>query len=553
MARHALAGQAPPESMLVDVGTLVDAYYSRIPDPGDPGQRVSFGTSGHRGSALDSTFNEHHIIAVVEAVRRYRAGAGIDGPLFLGIDTHALSAPAGRTTLEVLAAAGVDVMVDPPGSSSAGFTPTPAVSHAILTYNQGRRSGLADGIVITPSHNPPRDGGIKYNPPTGGPAGPEATKWIEREANALLESGVAEVPRVSLDRAMAADTTHTHDYLAAYVDDLGAVLDLDVVGASGLTLGVDPLGGAGVHYWARIAERYGLDLTVVDTVIDPTFRFMSVDSDGLIRMDPSSPDAMARLIGMRDSFDVAFACDTDYDRHGIVTRGGGLMPPNNYLAVAASYLFRHRPDWASTLKVGKTVVTSGMLDRVARSMGRETYEVPVGFKWFVDGLVDGDLGFVGEESAGATLLRRDGTPWTTDKDGIVAALLAAEIMARTGADPAQHYDQLASEFGAPEYRRRSAPATAEQKARLKSLDAAAIELDEVGGEAIESILTHAPGNGAPIGGLKVTTANAWFALRPSGTEDIYKIYAESFTGAAHVERVAGEVEQIVKEILSPPS
>ena len=430
-----------------------------------------------------------------------------------------------------------------------GYTPTPAVSHAILTYNRGRRHGLADGIVITPSHNPPRDGGIKYNPPNGGPAGPEATKWIEREANALLEKGVGGVERIPHVRALAATTTHRHDFLTAYVDDLDAVLDLDRVGASGLTLGVDPLGGAGVHYWHRIADRYGLNLTVVDTVIDPTFRFMSVDSDGLIRMDPSSPDAMARLIGMRDSFDVAFACDTDYDRHGIVTRGGGLMPPNNYLSVAASYLFQHRPDWASTLQIGKTVVTSGMLDRVARSLGRETYEVPVGFKWFVDGLVDGSLGFVGEESAGATLLRRDGTPWTTDKDGIAAALLAAEIMARTGDDPSEAYDQLAGRFGAPEYRRRSAPATAEQKKRLKSLDAADIELAEVGGEPIESILTHAPGNGAPIGGLKVTTANAWFALRPSGTEDIYKIYAESFTSAEHVEQVAGEVERIVEGIL----
>lgn len=549
MARHPLAGQSPPESILVDIDGLIDAYYERSPDPSVPGHRVSFGTSGHRGSALDTTFNENHIVAIAEAVRRYRAGAGIDGPLFLGIDTHALSAPAGRTTLEVLAAAGVDVMIDPVDGASGGFTPTPAVSHAILTYNRGRTSGLADGIIITPSHNPPRDGGIKYNPPTGGPAGPEATKWIEREANALLESGVEGVARLGHERALSAPTTHAHDFLSAYVDDLGAVLDLDVVCASGVALGVDPLGGAGVHYWHRIAERYGLNLTVVDTTIDPTFRFMSVDSDGLIRMDPSSPDAMARLIGMRDSFDVAFACDTDYDRHGIVTRDGGLMPPNNYLAVAVAYLFRHRPEWPGTLRVGKTVVTSGMVDRVTRSLGRETYEVPVGFKWFVDGLVDGSLGFVGEESAGATLLRRDGAPWTTDKDGIAAALLAAEILARTGDDPAQLYDKLAAEFGTPAYRRLSARATADQKKRLKSLDADDIDLAEVGGETIESILTHAPGNNAPIGGLKVTTANAWFALRPSGTEDIYKIYAESFEGPDHVAQIAGEVEGIVEGLL----
>ena len=549
MARHPLAGKSPPDSLIVDIPALIGAYYELSPDPSEPGQRVAFGTSGHRGSAFDTTFNEDHIIAVAEAVRRYRAGRGIDGPLFLGIDTHALSAPAGRTALEVLAAAGIDVMTAPEGGPDGGFTPTPAISHAILTYNRGRTSGLADGIVITPSHNPPRDGGIKYNPPHGGPAGPEATGWIEREANALLEEGVAGVARLPLDQALSAPTTHAHDYLTAYVDDLGAVLDLEVVGGSGLRLGVDPLGGAGIHYWPRIAERYGLDLTVVDDTIDPTFRFMSVDKDGIIRMDPSSPDAMARLIGMREDFDVAFACDTDYDRHGIVTRSGGLVPSNDYLAACVDYLLQHRPDWSGSLQVGKTVVTSGMVDRVTRSREREVYEVPVGFKWFVDGLVDGSLGFVGEESAGSTLLRRDGTPWTTDKDGIAATLLSAEMTARTGKDPSELYAGLADRFGRPEYRRLSAPATAEQKRRLKSLDAADSELSQVGGEPIESVLTHAAGNGAAIGGLKVTTANAWFAVRPSGTEDIYKIYAESFIGGDHVDGVAGEVEEIVKGLL----
>jgi phosphoglucomutase len=549
MARHPLAGSPPPDSLIVDVDALVAAYSEVAPDPDVPGQRVSFGTSGHRGSAFDATFNEDHIVAVAEAVRRYRADRGIDGPLFLGIDTHALSAPAGRTTLEVLAAAGVDVMVAPDTGPGGGFTPTPAVSHAILTYNRGRTGGLADGIVITPSHNPPRDGGIKYNPPHGGPAGPEATGWIETMANALLDEGVDRVARVPFARARAADTTHEHDYLSAYVTDLGEVLDLEAVGASGLKLGVDPLGGAGIHYWARIAEEYGLDLTVVDDTIDPTFRFMSVDRDGVIRMDPSSPDAMARLIAMRNDFDVAFACDTDYDRHGIVTRSGGLVPSNDYLATAVEYLFTHRPDWSPDLRVGKTLVTSGMVDRVAGSVNRRVHEVPVGFKWFVEGLVDGSLGFVGEESAGATLVRRDGSPWTTDKDGIAAALLSAEITARSGRDPSESYARLAERFGAPEYRRLTAPATAEQKRRLKSLEAADIELSEVGGEAIEAILTHAPGNGAAIGGLKVVTANAWFAVRPSGTEDIYKIYAESFEGADHVDAITGEVQRIVADIL----
>jgi phosphoglucomutase len=548
MPRHSLAGQSPPDELIIDVDALIAAYYNRRPDPSNPSHRVSFGTSGHRGSAFDTTFNEAHIIAVAEAVRRYRVSQGIDGPLYLGIDTHALSTPAARTTLEVLAAAGVDVLMAPADGADGGYTPTPAVSRAILVHNRGRTTGLADGIVITPSHNPPRDGGIKYNAPHGGPAGPEITKWIEREANELLEQGVAGIRRLSYADALAASSTHAFDFMSAYVDELGEVLDMEAVAASGLSLGVDPLGGAGVHYWARIAYQYRLNLTVVDTTIDPTFRFMSVDSDGVIRMDPSSPDAMARLIGMRDSFDVAFACDTDYDRHGIVTRSAGLVPANDYLASAVAYLFANRPGWSSGLKVGKTVVTSGMIDRVARSMDREVYEVPVGFKWFVDGLHDGSLGFVGEESAGATLLRRDGSPWTTDKDGIAAALLAAEITAKTGLDPAQSYARLADRFGAPEYRRLSAPATSGQKAKLKSLDAGAITLSEVAGEPIESILTHAS-NGAAIGGLKVTTEHAWFAVRPSGTEDIYKIYAESFRGPEHVDRVAEEVVGIVADIL----
>ncbi len=549
MPRHPLAGSPPPADLLIDVEALMAAYYDEHPDPALSRQRVSFGTSGHRGSAFDTTFNEDHIVAVAEAVRRYRGQAGIDGPLFLGIDTHALSAPAGRTTLEVLAAAGVEVRIADEEGAAGGFTPTPAVSHAILAHNRGRTGGLADGIVITPSHNPPRDGGIKYNPPTGGPAGPDATRWIEREANSILEAGIQGVPRLTYARARAAASTHVHDYLSAYVDDLDAVLDLERIRAAGVSLGADPLGGAGIHYWGRIAEQYGLDLTTVDDTIDPTFAFMSVDSDGKIRMDPSSPDAIRRLIDLRESFDVAFACDTDYDRHGVVTRSGGLVPANDYLAVAVSYLYRHRPDWPASLRIGKTVVTSGMIDRVGRSIERSVYEVPVGFKWFVDGLIDGSLGFVGEESAGATFLRRDGQSWTTDKDGIVAALLAAEITAATGRDPSELYADLSRDFGRPDYRRLTAPASPEVKSRLKSLDAADLDLTEVAGEAIEGVFTHAPGNGAPIGGLKVTTANAWFAVRPSGTEDIYKIYAESFSGPDHVDRVADEVQEIVAGLL----
>lgn len=551
MARHPLAGKPPPDSLIVDVPALVTAYFAYGPTVGAPGNgepdhRVSFGTSGHRGTALDRTFNEDHIIAISEACRLYRETQGIDGPLYLGIDTHALSTPARATVLEVLAAAGVDVCIAPEGQ----FTPTPAVSHAIVTHNREHRHGLADGIVITPSHNPPADGGIKYNPPSGGPAGPEATRWIEDKANQILETGVTSVARIPLSRALASDTTHRHDYMSAYVDDLGAVVDLEAVGAEGLRLGVDPLGGAGVHYWARIADTYGLDLTTVSTQVDPTFRFMTVDSDGVIRMDPSSEDAMRPLIALKDSFDVAFACDTDYDRHGIVTRGAGLMPSNNYLAVAIDYLFRHRDQWPETLAVGKTAVTSGMIDRVCASLGRQVYEVPVGFKWFVDGLSDGSLGFVGEESAGATLLRRDARPWTTDKDGIVMTLLAGEIMARTGRDPAELYQGLTERFGAPHYRRVSAPADSNEKSALKSLVAEDLSLARFGGQDILRVTTHAPGNGAAIGGLKAETADAWFAVRPSGTEDIYKIYVESFRGERHSAEIVEEVKVIVREILS---
>ena len=549
MSNHPLAGQPPPPESLIDVPALITAYYSDRPDPGDPEQRVSFGTSGHRGSAFDRTFNESHIIAVVESVRRYRKEAGIDGPLFLGMDTHALSTPARATALEVLAAADVDVLFAPSDGEDRGFTPTPAISHAILTYNRDRESGLADGIVITPSHNPPRDGGIKYNPPSGGPAGQEATRWIEDQANELLAAGTEKIRRIPVSRAMAAERTRAFDFLSTYVDDLDAVLDLELIRESGVSLGADPMGGAGADYWARIADRYRLDLKTLTTDIDPTFRFMTVDSDGLIRMDPSSPDAMQRLIGMKDNFDVAFACDTDYDRHGVVTRSGGLVPANNYLAVAVHYLLQSRPSWPNAIKVGKTVVTSGMIDRVCADLNRETYEVPVGFKWFVDGLQDGTLGFVGEESAGATFLRRDGSCWTTDKDGIVASLLAGEIMASTGRDPAELYTHLTERFGAPSYRRLSAPANTEQKRLLKSLQPEDLDLRELGGEPVERVLTQAAGNGAAIGGLKVVTANAWFAVRPSGTEDIYKIYVESFRGPEQVDQIVEEVQSFVRGLM----
>jgi phosphoglucomutase len=545
-----LAGRPAEASSLVDVPRLVTAYYTDAPDPTVPGQRVAFGTSGHRGSALDRSFNENHILAITQAICQYRVRGKVDGPLFLGRDTHALSAPAHATALEVLAANGVEVMI----AAGDGYTPTPAVSHAILGYNQRRIKGLADGIVITPSHNPPEDGGFKYDPPSGGPAGLEVTAWIQAQANRLLEGGLRGVKRMPLAAALARGGIHRHDYLDAYVADLANVVDMDAIKGSKISLGVDPLGGAGVHYWAPIAERYGLDLTVVNPVVDPTFRFMCVDRDGRIRMDPSSPYAMAGLLALKDRFRVSFACDTDHDRHGIVTPAAGLLPPNHYLAAAASYLFRHRPRWGKGVAVGKTLVSSQMIDRVAAKLGRRLYEVPVGFKWFVEGLGDGSLGFAGEESAGAAFLRMDGRVWTTDKDGIVAALLAAEICARTGRDPGEHYRDLAREFGEPAYACVSAPADAGQKRRLAALTADPSTLTELAGEKVSAILTVAPGNGAPIGGLKVTAASGWFAARPSGTEDIYKIYGESFKGAAHLRSILQEAQAFVDEALTaqPP-
>jgi phosphoglucomutase len=540
MPLHPLAGEPAPRSILVDVPKLVTAYFTQRPDPAEPSHRVSFGTSGHRGSSLDRTFNEDHILATTQAICEWRAAHGIDGPLFLGADTHALSEPARVTALEVLAANGVEVFID----EDDGYTPTPVISHAILTANRGG-GAKADGIVITPSHNPPRDGGFKYNPPHGGPAGGDITGWVQDRANALLAGGLAGVRRVPLARALTAATTHRRDYRAPYVDDLRSVLDLEAVRAEGLKLGVDPLGGSGIHYWGRIAETYGLDLEVVDDTVDPTFSFMSVDKDGKIRMDCSSPYAMARLIGLKDAYAVAFGNDPDYDRHGIVTRSAGLMNPNHYLAVAISYLFTHRPGWGAAVGVGKTLVSSGMIDRVAAELGRPLVEVPVGFKWFVEGLGGGSLGFGGEESAGASFLRRDGAAWTTDKDGILLALLAAEITAVTGRDPSERYAALEAQHGAPVYERIDAPASTAQRAVLKTLDAAAVTASTLAGEPITATLTRAPGNGAAIGGLKVVTANGWFAARPSGTEAIYKIYAESFRGPEHLRAIQEEAQAIV--------
>jgi phosphoglucomutase len=523
------------------VPKLVTAYYVQVPDPSVPAQRVSFGTSGHRGSAFTASFNEWHILAISQAICLYRTQRQITGPLYLGMDTHALSVPALASALEVFAANGVEVMI----AEGDDYTPTPAISHAILTYNAGRPKGLADGVVITPSHNPPHDGGFKYNPPHGGPAEQAVTDWIGAKANEFLETGLGGIKRISLARALAAATTHRHDYREAYVADLGNIVDLEVIRSAKIKLGVDPLGGAGVHYWGRIAERYGIDLTVVNAVVDPTFRFMTVDWDGQIRMDPSSPYAMRRLIDLKDRFDIAFACDTDHDRHGIVTRTAGLMPPNHYLSVAISYLFQNRAKWHSNAAVGKTVVSSQMIDRVAAKAGRKLYEVPVGFKWFVAGLLDGSLGFVGEESAGASFLRFDGSVWTTDKDGLAPALLAAEITARTGKDPGEIYRELIGEFGEPAYDRVEAPATSEEKSRLSKLSPQEVKATNLAGEKIQSLLTRAPGNDAPIGGLKVSTANGWFAARPSGTEDIYKIYAESFLGEPHLRRILSEAQTIV--------
>ena len=508
------AGKPAEPSMLVNVPRLVTAYYTETPDPSVPEQRVAFGTSGHRGSAFDKAFNEWHILAISQAICLYRAQQNIKGPLFLGMDTHALSVPALASALEVLAANGVEVML----AEGDEYTPTPAISHAILTYNRGRTAGLADGIVITPSHNPPHDGGFKYNPPNGGPAEFAVTDWIEAKANEFIETGLRGLNRVPFEKALRASTTHRHNYLDAYTKDLANVIDMDVIRGAKISLGVDPLGGAGVHYWGPIAERYGLNLTVVNEAVDPTFRFMTVDWDGQIRMDPSSPYAMQRLIGLKDRFEIAFACDTDHDRHGIVTKSAGLLPPNHYLAVAIFYLFQHRPKWRKEAAVGKTVVSSQMIDRVTAKLGRKLYEVPVGFKWFVDGLLDGSLGFGGEESAGASFLRLDGSVWTTDKDGIVPALLAAEITARVGRDPGEIYRELTRQFGEPVYDRVEAPATPEQKEMLEKLSPQQVRSTDLAGEKIQTILTRAPGNDAPIGGLKVIAESGWFAARPSGTE-----------------------------------
>ncbi|MGW1297820.1 phosphoglucomutase (alpha-D-glucose-1,6-bisphosphate-dependent) [Streptomyces sp. NPDC002533] len=542
---HERAGHPAQSADLVDVARLVTAYYALHPDPAEPAQRVAFGTSGHRGSAFAAAFNEDHIAATTQAICDYRARQGTDGPLFLGADTHALSEPARTTALEVLAANGATVLID----SEDGYTPTPAVSHAILTYNQGRTEHLADGIVVTPSHNPPADGGFKYNPPNGGPAASDATSWIQDRANALIEAGLGEVRRIPYARALAADTTRRHDFLTAYVDDLPAVLDLDAVRDAGIRIGADPLGGASVAYWGRIAERHRIDLTVVNPLADPTWRFMTLDWDGKIRMDCSSPHAMASLIEQRDAYAIATGNDADADRHGIVTPDGGLMNPNHYLAVAIDYLYTHRDAWAAGTGIGKTLVSSSMIDRVAHDLGRTLVEVPVGFKWFVDGLHDGSLGFGGEESAGASFLRRDGRVWTTDKDGILLALLASEITAVTGASPSEHYARLTDRFGDPAYARIDAPATREEKAVLAKLSPQQVKADTLAGEPVTAVLTEAPGNGAPIGGLKVCTDSAWFAARPSGTEDVYKVYAESFQGPGHLAQVQEEARALVSEAL----
>ncbi len=540
-----LAGKPPPQSILANIPHLIEAYYSEIPDPAVPSQRIEFGTSGHRGSSLKNSFNEQHILAITQAICLYRMQQQIDGPLFLGIDTHALSMPALKSALEVLAANGVTVML----SEGDLYTPTPVISHAILTYNLKRKTQLADGIVITPSHNPPEEGGFKYNPPNGGPAEQIITNWIEEKANEFLHNKMSGIKKIPFEQALYASTTLRHDYRKAYVNDLSNVIDMETIRTSNLRIGVDPLGGAGVHYWKLIAETYGINLSVVNETIDPTFRFMAVDWDGKIRMDPSSSYAMQGLIGMKSHFDIAFACDTDYDRHGIVTKSSGLLPPNHYLSAAIFYLFQHRPHWHQDVTVGKTLVSSQMIDRVTAKLGRKLYEVPVGFKWFVDGLLDGSLGFAGEESAGASFARLDGTTWTTDKDGIILALLAAEMTAKLGKDPGELYRELTREFGNPVYDRIEAPATPAEKKRLKNLSPENIHSKELAGEKILSILTKAPGNNAPIGGLKVETESGWFAARPSGTEDIYKIYGESFLGADHLNRILNEAQAIVNEAL----
>jgi len=540
------AGKPADPSLLINVPRLVSAYYTRRPDPSLPEQRVVFGTSGHRGSSLDNAFNETHILAITQAICLYRKQQSVDGPLYIGMDTHALSEPAFASAMEVLAANSVDVMVD----ADHGYTPTPVISHAILTYNRGRKSGLADGIVITPSHNPPRFGGFKYDPPHGGPADTHVTEWIERQANGLIADGLRGVARFPFERARSVSTVHPYKYLNSYVSDLPSVVDLEAIRESKVRVGVDPLGGASVAYWDAIGDRYGLNLEVVNHSVDPTFRFMTVDWDGQIRMDPSSVYAMASMVGLKDRFDVAFASDTDADRHGVVSHSHGLLDPNHYLSVAISYLFANRPQWSPTVAVGKTVVSSSMIDRVVKKLGRKLVEVPVGFKWFVEGLIDGSLGFGGEESSGASFLRRDGTVWTTDKDGLVPNLLAAEITARTGKDPGEHYQKLTADFGLPYYTRIDAPATPEQRTRLEKLSPEAVTTSSLAGERIKERLTRAPGDGATIGGLKVVTANGWFAARPSGTENIYKIYAESFKNESHLDAIVSEAQEIVNKALA---
>ena len=541
-----MAGKPADPSILANIPQLVRAYYVIQPDPGNPSQRVAFGTSGHRGSSFDGAFNEWHILAITQAICHYRKQQKIDGPLFLGIDTHALSEPAFASALEVLASNNVDVML----AEGSPYTPTPVISQAILAYNAGRETGLADGIVITPSHNPPEDGGFKYDPPHGGPAESHVTSWIEAKANAFLESGLAGVKRLPFAKALRAPTTRKFDYLHSYVELLKSVIDMEAIRGSGITFGVDPLGGAGIHYWPLIAERYGLKLSVVNESIDPTFRFMTVDWDGRIRMDPSSPYAMQRLIGLKDRFDIAVACDTDHDRHGVVARGAGLLPPNHYLSVCIHYLFANREKWGKDVAVGKTVVSSTMIDRVAARLNRRLYEVPVGFKWFVQGLFAGRLGFAGEESAGASFLRRDASVWTTDKDGIIACLLSAEITARLGRDPGEIYRELTRELGDPLYERIEAPATPEQKSILERLSSADVSAAQVAGQKVRQILTTAPGDGNRIGGIKVITQDGWFAARPSGTEEIYKIYAESFLGQSHLRQIQAEAQAIVNETLA---
>ncbi len=538
-----LAGKIVEPQMLVNVPRLVTAYFAGKPDPSVPAQRVAFGTSGHRGSALNHAFNEAHILAISQALCDHRKRSGIDGPMFVGIDTHALAEPALASALEVFAANGIEVMID----QHDGYTPTPVISHAILSYNKGREHGLADGVVMSPSHNPPEDGGFKYNPPNGGPADTDITSAIERAANGFLEDALRGVKRIPYDRARRAACVHRHDFIAPYVADLGNVVDMEAIRGSGVRIGIDPLGGAGVHYWQPIIERYGLAATIVSDAVDPTFRFMTLDWDGKIRMDCSSPYAMARLIGMRDRFDVAFANDTDADRHGIVTGSNGLMNPNHYLAASIAYLFANRPQWRSDSAVGKTIVSSAIIDRVAKKLGRGLVETPVGFKWFVDGLCDGSFGFAGEESAGASFLRRDGSVWTTDKDGIILGLLAAEMTARTKSDPSQLFEKLTGEFGMPFYERIDAPATSVQKNLLKALSPEKLDMAELAGEPVRSALSAAPGNGQPFGGIKVTSDSGWFAARPSGTEDVYKIYAESFRSADHLRQIQDEAQHAISQ------